>query len=154
MENTYCHRWEIWSVRLYCAKYSYSQSQGVFDFDRVIVTRLTSYGKEPQQSVILRGRAKRIPPNKHTDSNKMIMTKFTIPLWQISNYNSVNGKSAKNRPTNSTCAWNQTWPRKWRFDTTKSSMLKNKIFLRNWRKIIRRPWIIHQCLIPQFLTTQ
>ena len=38
---------------------------------------LTSYGKEPQQSGSKRGRVKRIPPNKQTDNNKIIMTKST-----------------------------------------------------------------------------
>ena len=39
---------------------------------------LKSYGKEPQQSVSKRGRAKRIPTNEHTENNKTIMTKSTI----------------------------------------------------------------------------
>ena len=43
------------------------------------------YGKEQQESVNQRGRAKRIPQNKETDNNKTynnktIMTKFTIRM--------------------------------------------------------------------------
>ena len=72
---------------------------------------------------------KTIPTNKLTDkltfysnkthSNKTIMTKFTIRFSQISDYNLVNDRSAKEMRTNSICARRQTWLRKRKFDTTK-----------------------------------
>ena len=87
---------------------------------------LTSYGKEPHQSVSKRGRAKQILPveqtyNNKTYSNKMIMTNYATPVWQISEYNLVNCMStnAKERPANNICAWRQTLPCKLRFFTAK-----------------------------------